>query len=476
MVFSSISFLFAFLPVVLLLYFTVPRALRNTLLLLASLFFYAWGGGIFVLLLLASCASNYVLGLLVARVAERRRARSLCIAGSVAVNLAILGTFKYANFAVSQWDALAAGLGQPPLVWTALALPIGISFYTFQSMSYVFDVARGAARPFRNPLDFALYVSMFPQLIAGPIVRFHQIADQIRARRTRLADVSEGAVRFLFGLVKKVVVADSVGGIADAAFALPQPWLSTGAAWLGLLACTLQIYFDFSGYSDMAIGLGRMFGFRLPENFDRPYSALSITDFWRRWHMTLSAWFRDYLYLPLGGSRRGTARTYRNLVAVFLLVGLWHGANWTFVAWGVYHGALLIFERVSGRRFLEAAPRPALQRALTLLLVVLGWVLFRATDLAHAGSFYAALCGLGGDPGSLAPGFAEALTTRNLTVLCLATLVFVLPRGFRGGPTLERAPGRWLDAARAALLLVAAPYAAVLILSGSYQPFLYFQF
>lgn len=474
MVFSSIEFLFAFLPAALLLYFLAPRRLRNGCLLIASLFFYTWGGGVFLLLLLASVATNYFVGLVVAPDRERPLARRVGIVISVAVNLGILATFKYANFAVDQWNGVREAFGGSALEWTALALPIGISFYTFQSMSYVFDVARGVARPFRNPADFALYVVMFPQLIAGPIVRFREISEQILQRHTSLDDAYAGVLRFSFGLAKKVIVADSVGAIADACFGIPAAELSTPAAWLGILAYTLQIYFDFSAYSDMAIGLGRLFGFRLPENFDRPYSALSITDFWRRWHITLSAWFRDYLYVPLGGNRGSTVVTYRNLVTVFLLVGLWHGANWTFVIWGAFHGSLLILERISGRRFTTEAPLPAVQRALTLLLVMLGWVVFRAADLAQAGSYYAALFGAGGAGGALE--VTLALTTRNVLVLVLASFVFALPRDLRIGPEIEAGSAPWLAPARAAVMLLGLPYVGLLIMSGSYSPFLYFQF
>jgi len=474
LLFSSIEFLFAFLPGALLLYFLTPARLKNSALLLLSLLFYAWGGGGLLLLLLLSIASNYALGLLVARARGRAGLRRLCVAGSVLVNLGILGTFKYADFAFGQWTRLAGLVGAPPLEPLGLLLPIGISFYTFQSMSYVFDVARGRSPAFANPVDFALYVAMFPQLIAGPIVRFHEIAQQIRSRRSGLSDFSEGAMRFCWGLVKKIVVADSVAEIADAAFGAPAATLPLWAAWAGVLAYTLQIYFDFSAYSDMAIGLGRMLGFRLPENFERPYSALSITDFWRRWHITLSAWFRDYLYIPLGGSRHGIARTGTNLVVVFLLVGLWHGAAWTFVAWGAYHGVLLIGERVSARRYVEAAPRPALARALTLLLVMLGWVLFRADDLRHAAHYYAALAGLGSSAPQ--PELLLAATTRNSAILLLASAVFVLPRSLRLGSAIESGRGVWLDASRAALMSAGLAYAGLLLVSGTYNPFLYFRF
>lgn len=474
MVFSSIEFLHVFLPLTLLAYGLSPRRLSNATLLAASLLFYTWGGGQFVFVLVASVAANYALGLLAGRPGASARWRHVCVAGSVAVNLAILGTFKYANFAVTQWDAIASVLGRPPLEWTELVLPIGISFYTFQSMSYVFDVARGRAEAVKNPVDFALFVVMFPQIIAGPIVRFHEIAAQIRERRTRLEDFSAGTVRFCFGLAKKVIVADSVAVIAEAAFDAPGRVLPASAAWLGLFAYTLQIYFDFSAYSDMAIGLGRIFGFRLPENFDRPYSALSVTDFWRRWHMTLSNWFRDYLYVPLGGSRQGPLRTGLNLWLVFLLCGLWHGAAWTFLVWGAYHGALLVSERMTHRRFVADAPHPFLQRALTLGLVMLGWVVFRSADLTHAIRFYESLAGLHSVDAPRALWFA--LTTKNSFVLIAASAVFMLPADVRIGRLLEERSGAGFDAARLAVMLIAVPCVALLVMSGTYSPFLYFQF
>jgi len=473
MVFSSIEFLFFFLPAALALYLVSPRPLRNLTLLLASLLFYTWGGGVLVLLLLGSVAANYLLGLVVATSRGVRRRAAVAVA--VALNLGILGVFKYLNFGVAQWNAVQLAFGGAEIDWAPVALPIGISFYTFQSMSYILDVNRGAARVLRNPVDFGLYVSMFPQLIAGPIVRFHEISEQIADRRLTVAGFGAGALRFSHGLVKKVVVADSLAVIADAVFELPADSLAVGSAWIGLLAYTLQIYFDFSGYSDMAIGLGAMLGFRLPENFHRPYSALSVTDFWRRWHITLSNWFRDYLYFPLGGSHGTRARTYANLVTVFLLVGLWHGAQWTFVVWGAYHGALLVFERATGRRFLTQAPGAALQRALTFLLIMLGWVVFRSESLEYAGAFYTSLLSLGG-VSELAPQLIGALTVRNSAILLLASLVVLLPRELCLGPTLENGAAPWVGAARAAILLLGLPYAFLLIMSGTYSPFLYFQF
>jgi len=474
LVFSSISFLFWFLPFTLALYHLAPRQARNAVLLGASLVFYTWGAGAAVLLLVVSVLADFFCGAW----AHRSRLRGdvpgirLAIAGSVVTNLLLLGYFKYANFAVAQINAAGEALGLDVIAWESVALPIGISFFTFQSMTYTFDVARGRVEPTRSLFDFALYVSLFPQLIAGPIVRYLDIADQIHQRDRRLEDLASGALRFSHGLVKKVIVADSVGMIADAVFAAPGDGLSASLAWLGVGAYTLQIYFDFSGYSDMAIGLGRMFGFRFPENFLRPYSAISITDFWRRWHVTLSRWFRDYVYIPWGGSQNGAAATYRNLIAVFLLCGLWHGANWTFVVWGAWHGLLLVLERISGQR--GASSAPGIRRALTLLLVILGWVVFRADSMGHAMQIYSAMLGMGS--GEAWPAIATALTHRNLLVAAIASSVVLLPGDFSGPRLIESGGTRSPRLARATLMLVLLPWALLLAAAGTFSPFLYYQF
>jgi alginate O-acetyltransferase complex protein AlgI len=474
LVFSSISFLFWFLPFTLALYHFAPRQARNAILLGASLAFYTWGGGAAVLLLVVSVLADFVCGAWAHRSRLRGNARGvrLAIAGSVVTNLLLLGYFKYANFAVAQFNAAADTLGLGVIAWESVALPIGISFFTFQSMTYTFDVARGRVEPTRSLFHFALYVTLFPQLIAGPIVRYLDIADQIHDRDRRLEDLSSGVLRFSHGLVKKVIVADSVGMIADAVFAAPGDGLSASLAWLGVGAYTLQIYFDFSGYSDMAIGLGRMFGFRFPENFLRPYSATSITDFWRRWHVTLSRWFRDYVYIPWGGSQKGAAATYRNLIVVFLLCGLWHGANWTFVVWGAWHGLLLVLERVSGQR--NASLAPGVRRALTLFLVILGWVVFRADSMDHAMQIYSAMLGMGS--GEAWPAIATALTHRNLLVAVIASSVVLLPGDFSGPRLIETGCVRSPRLARAALMFVLLPWALLLAAAGTYSPFLYYQF
>ena len=386
MVFSSYTFLLLFLPALLAVYYLLPaarRSWRNGALLLFSLFFYACGGPAFLPLMLVSIAVNYLGGLLSAPGKPGRRPFLIL---TLCANLGLLGWFKYAGFVSENLAALGLPVSLP-----AITLPIGISFFTFQGMSYVLDVYRGEAAAARNPLRVALYIALFPQLIAGPIVRYTEVAEAIGNRRETLTDFSEGAIRFCFGLAKKLLLANLLGELADEVFS-GKAALSLGSAWLGTLAYTGQIYFDFSGYSDMAIGLGRMFGFRFLENFNYPYISRTITEFWRRWHMSLSSWFRDYLYIPLGGSRCARPRQILNILIVWMLTGLWHGAAWNFVLWGLYFALLLLLERYVWGRALEKAPR-ALRHLYAMLLVMLGWVLFRADSLAGAGDMLAALFG-----------------------------------------------------------------------------------
>jgi alginate O-acetyltransferase complex protein AlgI len=485
MVFSSGEFLFLFLPLTLALYYAtrvarLPLAASNAALLLMSWAFYFWGSGPLLALLLAVTAVNYGCGRLVVAAQAAGRSALPIVAIAVAFDLGVLAHFKFSNFFVAELNSALEFTGGGTLAWREVILPIGISFYIFQAITYVVDVARRDAPAVRNPLHFALYIALFPQLIAGPIVRYRDIAEMLQRRTHRIADFAIGATRFAHGLVKKVVVADGIGAAADLAFAEPGATSALGA-WIGLLAYTLQIYFDFSGYSDMAIGLGHMFGLRIPENFRRPYSALSISDFWRRWHITLSTFFRDYVYIPLGGSRGPARATYANLVIVFLLTGLWHGANWTFVAWGAYHGALLLFERASGWRRTESTGsslRDGLRRFATLALVMAGWVLFRAEDLTGALAYFTALAGL--NDATLSHAFIDVLDHQFVTTLALAALVFVLPRELVIGPRLEAAVAGEASPrlAFAALGYLLASLAAIgLIVSAqSYSPFLYFQF
>jgi alginate O-acetyltransferase complex protein AlgI len=477
MVFSSVEFLFFFLPLTLAAVFVTPERARNHVLLAASLLFYLWGGGALILLLLVAIVANYLAGKAVAAGLARGddRLRNLGVAASVVVSLGMLSYFKYANFVVDQLNDAGDALGVGPIAWTSITLPIGISFYTFQAMSYTLDLARGRAEPVRSLFDFALYVSLFPQLIAGPIVRFHVIAEELRERHTRLDDVAEGAVRFVWGLSKKVLIADTLAPVADAAFDQGQGELSIVGAWIGLLAYGFQIYFDFSGYSDMAIGMGRMLGFRFPENFARPYSALSITDFWRRWHITLSTWFRDYLYVPLGGNRGTALRTNLNLVIVFVATGIWHGAAWTFLGWGLLHGATLLWERWRGTRYVEEAPNPGLARARTLLLVLLFWVIFRSKSVDRAIAYWYSL--VGGGSGVVSGDVVfTSIDLPALLALAVGTATLFLGGKTLLGAKVSAGASRRRDLARAGLFVVVFPLTLMTVLSDTFSPFLYFQF
>jgi alginate O-acetyltransferase complex protein AlgI len=477
MVFSSIEFLWFFMPAVLGLYAIVPPRGRNALLVLVSLVFYAWGAHAVVFVLIASVAFNYGAGLLIGHFGEAGRDAAVrrTMIAAIVVDLLVLFGWKYTVFAANQLDSVVGLFGSGSIPIPSILLPIGISFFTFHGISYLVDCARGDARPMRNPVDYAQYMVFFPQLIAGPIIRYKQIADQIRTpppRRQRLEDLTEGFPRFALGLCKKVLIADQVAPIADAAFG-NAGGLNSTAAWVGALAYTLQIYFDFSGYSDMAIGLARMFGFRFPENFDRPYTSVSMTDFWRRWHITLSRWFRDYVYIPMGGSRGSQAQTSRNLMFVFLLVGFWHGAGWTFLLWGAYNGTLLVIERLTGVSRLADDFHPIPRRAGTFVLAVLGWVVFRAATLGDAGRIYGALFSF--DFGPLPSAVADSFESLSLVAFCVGLACVLLPRGPALGPIVDRG---WSGASLPARLAVMAarPLAAITVAAGSFSPFLYYQF
>lgn len=462
MVFSSTVFLFLFLPAVLLVYynpFVRNQTFRNAVLLLASLGFYAWGEPVFVFLMLMSIALTYSFGLWISRAKARKRVLIL----GVGCHVAILAVFKYLSFALSQLGLLLHWDGQTP----AIALPIGISFFTFQMMSYQFDVYYGKEEAQKNILDLSLYIAFFPQLIAGPIVRYDQIAGQLRERRTTSAGFTWGMQRFLLGLGKKALLANYLAVIADNIFDTYVPsGCSVLAAWLGAIAYTLQIYFDFSGYSDMAIGLGRMFGFTFPENFNYPYAAASVTDFWRKWHISLSGWFRDYVYIPLGGNRVGKRRWMFNLFIVWLLTGIWHGANWTFLIWGLFYFLLLLLEKTT--RFTERLG--AFSHVYTLLAVCLAWVLFRAESVP------AALHYLGTMFGICATALADAVFLNYIAnggILLLLAAVLSLPVL----PLVRKRFGSksWYPLTSLGTLAVFL-LSLFAVVGESYNPFIYFNF
>jgi len=467
MVFSSITFLFYFLPIFLAAYFITPTIqARNIVTLLFSLVFYAWGEPRFVIILLISIIFNFCAGLLID--AREGSSRRWALAVTVAGNLLVLGIFKYANFITANLTALLHPLGAPSFK-TNIALPLGISFFTFHCLSYIIDVYRRRFKANRNPIDVALYISLFPQLVAGPIVRYKTVARQLDARRFTLGRASVGARIFIIGLAQKVLVADVVAKLVQVTFD-QLPHRSLIEAWIGLIAYTVQIYFDFAGYSNMAIGLGIVLGFTFPRNFRMPYTSLSITEFWRRWHMSLSSWLRDYLYIPLGGNRGSNAQTYRNLVMVFLLCGLWHGANWTFVLWGVWHGVFLVIERVGLGSVLARLPKPA-RWVYALIAVMGGWVLFRANSLPDAIGYYASLFG-GNGLSEVSFDMHDALNDRAIMTLVVGCVLAVAPRwpARWSAPFFVRAPA---DVALTFALLI---FSMITVAAGAYSPFLYFRF
>lgn len=495
MLFSEPAFLFIFLPLLLALYFAPGmRRFRNALLLLTSLFFYAWGEKVFVFLMLGSIAFNYVMGLSVAAAHEKGRSgkRELIIA--VTGNLLFLVIFKYADLFVGTLNVGMEAMGASPLDLPGIRLPIGISFFTFQAMSYVIDVYRKESPVQKSLTNVALYVALFPQLIAGPIVRYTDVAKEIVHRVITRAAFAEGVRRFILGLGKKMIIANSAAMVADQIFGnvnadatflgVPDAQLTTALAWMGVFAYTLQIYFDFSAYSDMAIGLGLMFGFRFHENFNYPYISQSVTEFWRRWHLSLSTWFRDYLYIPLGGNRGSPLKTYRNLFIVFFLCGLWHGASWTFVIWGLYHGLFLVIERIGLSRQLDRLWRP-LRHAYALLIVVIGWLFFRAESLPQAMAFLKAMVGLGTGDG-VTYAVAQFVDHHAVMVMLIGVL---------GSTPMWRVAGVWYEnatqtmrggkavliesagqTARLAVLMLVLVLSSLLVAAGSYNPFIYFRF
>ena len=472
MVFSSNIFLFAFLPTFLAVYYLLPFRVKSAWILFGSYALYSWWRLDFLWLLIAVTATAYLFALAIARAEGRRRFLLLTVA--VLFNLCALGYFKYTNFGIESFNTAITAVGFQPFSWSPILLPIGLSFFVFHAISYLVDVYREEEPPTHNLLDFAAFIALFPHLIAGPVLKYNLLAGQFRARTHTLEKFSYGATRFMTGFAKKVLIADSIAPLVKAAFETPNPTFAD--SWLGALAYTLQLYFDFSGYSDMAIGLAAMMGFKFPENFNHPYISRSITEFWRRWHMSLSSWLREYLYIGLGGNRGGRGRTYVNLFLTMLLGGLWHGANWTFVLWGAWHGGILALER----RMKEAQlwkPSPAwLTIPGTLLLVMLGWVMFRADNVSDALRMYRGMFGLNGL--GLSDTLAWQVRGSELVTMVLAVmLVYVAPWwgsrvGDVGGQLL-----RPRAAMAATLALMPLFVLAILKLSAqSYTPFLYFQF
>lgn len=476
MVFSSPVFLFLFLPVTLAAMLLVRRELRNWVLLIASLIFYAWGEGEIVLLMLVSIAGNYLFGILIDRYGAQGQAKRW-VGLAVVFNLLLLSLFKYANFLVDNLNSLLQLAHLPLLTVSPIHLPVGISFFTFQAMSYIIDVYRKDAPVARNPADFALYISLFPQLIAGPIVRYHDVAQQILSRTVTLEKFARGVERFILGLGKKVLIAGVLSKVAGFAFFLPPGQLNFGLAWIGIIAFALQVYFDFSAYSDMAIGLGRMFGFEFKENFNYPYIAQSIRDYWRRWHISLSTWFRDYLYIPMGGNRRSNVRTYVNLFTVFFLCGLWHGATWNFVIMGLLFGVFIVLERLGWEAVLQRLWRPFRHvYALSAILVCL--VFFRADGFPQALAFLKNMFLLAPQKASFPAGY---FLTPEVWAFGALAIVGSLPIGPWARQRLERFSSQpWLGglgrAAYMGFLMLILLLSVMSMASGTYQAFIYFKF
>lgn len=466
MVFSSTIFLCVYLPLVLLGYYICPKKGRNLFLLIASLVFYAWGEPKYVFLMIFSILVNYIFGRLMDKNRGRQKRMKLLLVLSVVIDLGLLSVFKYTDFIITNVNAIFGA----NFDLLNIALPIGISFYTFQAMSYTIDVYRNDVRVQKNLIDFGMYITMFPQLIAGPIVRYADVQDQLAERSVTTADFSEGVMRFVVGLGKKVLLANQMGAVWSEIYALGGD-VSALMAWTGAIAYTFQIYFDFSGYSDMAIGLGRMFGFKFPENFRYPYQSVSITDFWRRWHITLSTWFKEYLYIPLGGNRRGLTRQALNLLIVWSLTGFWHGAGWNFVMWGLYYFVILFIEKLFLLKALDKLPK-FFRHVYALLLIIIGWVIFASDDVGVLLPYLGSMFGANGAIGGM--DVYTLLTKAALLVICCIASTELPKKLFlsAAGAMNEKAAFTLKSVLTIALLALSM----ILLIGDSYNPFLYFRF
>lgn len=466
MVFSSTIFLCVYLPLVLLGYYICPKKGRNLFLLIVSLVFYAWGEPKYVFLMIFSILVNYIFGRLMDKNRGRQKRMKLLLVLSVVIDIGLLSVFKYTDFVITNVNAIFGS----SFDLLNIALPIGISFYTFQAMSYTIDVYRNDVRVQKNLIDFGMYITMFPQLIAGPIVRYADVQDQLADRSVTTADFSEGVMRFVVGLGKKVLLANQMGAVWSDIYALGGD-VSALMAWTGAIAYTFQIYFDFSGYSDMAIGLGRMFGFKFPENFRYPYQSVSITDFWRRWHITLSTWFKEYLYIPLGGNRRGLARQALNLLIVWSLTGFWHGAGWNFVMWGLYYFVILFIEKLFLLKALDKLPK-FFRHVYALLLIVIGWVIFASDDVSVLLPYLGSMFGANGAIGGM--DVYTLLTKAVLLIICCIASTELPKKLFlsAAGAMNEKAA----FTLKSVLMIALLALSMILLIGDSYNPFLYFRF
>ena len=486
MVFSSLDFLFFFLPIVMIVYFFSNTKVRNVILLVSGLFFYAWGEPFYIIIMLISTLIDYTAGRLMAKYDDNDKKRRIFLIVSVCMNVGLLSIFKYSDFIFNNISTLVGTQVTNPVLYVNRALnnafdlglstdhvdlPIGISFFTFQSMSYTIDLYLRNIKVQKSFLSFAAYISMFPQIVAGPIVRYEDVAAEIDNRTVNMSKISVGIGIFIKGLAKKVLLANNIGALWTTVKAMDYGSLPVLTAWIGILAFTFQIYFDFSGYSDMAMGLGKMMGFNFPENFDHPYISESISEFWRRWHITLGSWFRSYVYIPLGGNRKGTARTLINLMIVWGLTGLWHGASWNFVLWGLYFGVIIVIERVGLGKLLEKLPR-FVRIIYTFLLTVFGWILFDTDTLSDAGHYFLALFG-GGE--SFADSYSVYLLAANALMLIVCAVgSTMLPSKLYSKLKLRTgaASGYIMPAVQAAVLIICSAY----LVDATYNPFMYFRF
>lgn len=486
MVFSQLTFLYYFLPIVMIVYFFSSDKIRNVLIFITGLLFYAWGEPFYVCLMLFSTAIDYTAGRLMAKYDDDNKKRKICLIVSVCMNVGLLAIFKYSDFLIDSFNGVFGTSVTNPVVLVNKALnslysfglnekrvelPIGISFYTFQSMSYTIDLYLRNIKVQKSFLNFASYVSLFPQIVAGPIVRYEDVANELESRTVNIAKISAGIGIFVKGLAKKVLLANNIGMVWTQIKAMDYSTISVATAWLGIIAFAFQIYFDFSGYSDMATGLGKMLGFEFPKNFDHPYISKSISEFWRRWHITLGSWFRSYVYIPLGGNRNGNFKTYRNLFITWALTGLWHGASWNFILWGLFFGVLIIIERLGFGKILEKLPS-AVSMLYTFVMVLFGWVLFDTDTLADAGRYYAAMFGAGG---SLVDSYARYTIASNAVMLVLCILI----SGGLGSRLIsfceeknKRASAVAGVAVKIGGLLICTAY----LVGATYNPFLYFRF
>lgn len=474
MVFSSTIFLFFFLPATLVGYFLINPKFKNTFLLIMSIFFYAWGEPKFIFVMMGSIFINYIFGLLVDKYRNNKKIAKLFIGLMVIFNVTVFFIYKYLNFTIENLNIVF----NDKIQQTNFALPIGISFFTFQAMSYVMDVYKNKGKSQKNPLNVALYVMLFPQLIAGPIVRYETVSNEINNRSETINDFSEGVKRFIIGLSKKVILSNSVAIIADKAFGYTNlSQISVGLAWLGALAYSLQIFFDFSGYSDMAIGLGRMFGFHFDENFNYPYISKSVSEFWRRWHISLSTWFRDYVYFPLGGSRVDSKkRLVFNLFVVWLLTGIWHGASWNFIVWGLYYFLILTFEKLSGipNKFSSLLSK-LLYRVFTLLYVIFGWVLFRASDLSYAIGYIRSMFGLNDNP--LTSKYCTFLMQENYIILIISIIFCTqISKKAKEICDIYVFPNKIISILTPVTYIILFIICIAYTVTSTYNPFIYFNF